>query len=191
MHCDWPPELKDRIDQCLGSPPSHSGKGWRTLSLPDNQGLKKRRHDLNGKPSGQKQTGSTWYSWARSCAGLAISRSSRRWHGGSPSWWPPRLSWALTRWSLPGLYLQPAVQGAWDRHALCRLSATEREMVSNLQAQKNFSSRNLVVMAVIRESSSSLFSFNFFTRDSMARLENASLSPPCLKISLEICQGGS
>ena len=39
----------------------------------------------------------------------------------------------------------------------------------------------LVVMAVIRESSSSLFSFNFFTRDSIALFENASLSPPCLK----------
>ena len=38
----------------------------------------------------------------------------------------------------------------------------------------------LVVMAVIRESSSSLFSFNFFTRDSIALFENASLSPPCL-----------
>lgn len=37
----------------------------------------------------------------------------------------------------------------------------------------------LVVMAVIRWSSSSRFSFNFFTNDSMARLENASLSPPC------------
>ena len=39
----------------------------------------------------------------------------------------------------------------------------------------------LVVMAVIKESSSSLFSFNFFTRDSIALFENASLSPPCLK----------
>ena len=39
----------------------------------------------------------------------------------------------------------------------------------------------LVVMAVIRESSSSLFSFNFFTRDSIALFEKASLSPPCLE----------
>ena len=41
----------------------------------------------------------------------------------------------------------------------------------------------LVVMAVIKESSSSLFSFNFFTRDSIALFENASLSPPCLKVT--------
>ncbi len=38
----------------------------------------------------------------------------------------------------------------------------------------------LVVMAVISESSSSFFSFSFFTRLSMARLANVSLSPPCL-----------
>ena len=38
----------------------------------------------------------------------------------------------------------------------------------------------LVVIAVIRLSSSSLFSFNFLTRDSMARLAKDSLSPPCL-----------
>lgn len=38
----------------------------------------------------------------------------------------------------------------------------------------------LVVMAVMSESSSSFFSFSFFTRLSMARLEKASLSPPCL-----------
>lgn len=37
----------------------------------------------------------------------------------------------------------------------------------------------LVVMAVMRESSSSFFSFSFFTRLSMARFEKASLSPPC------------
>ena len=37
----------------------------------------------------------------------------------------------------------------------------------------------LVVMAVINESSSSLFSLSFLTRDSMALLEKASLSPPC------------
>lgn len=38
----------------------------------------------------------------------------------------------------------------------------------------------LVVIAVMRESSSSFFSFSFFTRLSMARLANVSLSPPCL-----------
>lgn len=38
----------------------------------------------------------------------------------------------------------------------------------------------LVVMAVMRESSSSFFSFSFFTRLSIARLANVSLSPPCL-----------
>ena len=37
-----------------------------------------------------------------------------------------------------------------------------------------------VVMAVIKLSSSSLFSFSFLTRDSIALLLNASLSPPCL-----------
>lgn len=37
-----------------------------------------------------------------------------------------------------------------------------------------------VVMAVISESSSSLFSLSFFTRDSIALFENPSLSPPCL-----------
>lgn len=36
-----------------------------------------------------------------------------------------------------------------------------------------------VVIAVIKESSSSFFSFSFFTRLSMARLEKLSLSPPC------------
>ena len=35
-----------------------------------------------------------------------------------------------------------------------------------------------MVIAVISESNSSLFSFNFFTKDSMARLENGSGSPP-------------
>ena len=35
-----------------------------------------------------------------------------------------------------------------------------------------------VVMAVIRESNSSRFSFNFLTNDSMALLANPSLSPP-------------
>lgn len=38
----------------------------------------------------------------------------------------------------------------------------------------------LVVIAVMSESSSSFFSFSFFTRLSMARLANVSLSPPCL-----------
>lgn len=37
----------------------------------------------------------------------------------------------------------------------------------------------LVVIAVIKESSSSFFSFSFFTRLSIARLEKLSLSPPC------------
>lgn len=36
-----------------------------------------------------------------------------------------------------------------------------------------------VVMAVIKESSSSRFSLSFLTSDSMARLANPSLSPPC------------
>lgn len=36
-----------------------------------------------------------------------------------------------------------------------------------------------VVIAVMRESSSSFFSFSFFTRLSMARLAKLSLSPPC------------
>ncbi|KAG8534647.1 hypothetical protein GDO81_018929 [Engystomops pustulosus] len=36
----------------------------------------------------------------------------------------------------------------------------------------------LVVMAVMRESSSSFFSFSFLTRLSMARLAKPSLSPP-------------
>ena len=39
----------------------------------------------------------------------------------------------------------------------------------------------LVVMAVMRASNSSLFSFSFFTSDSIARLLNDSDSPPCLK----------
>ena len=38
-----------------------------------------------------------------------------------------------------------------------------------------------VVIAVMSASNSSRFSFNFFTRDSIALFENASLSPPCLK----------
>ena len=38
-----------------------------------------------------------------------------------------------------------------------------------------------VVTAVIKASSSSRFSFNFLTNDSMALLLNVSLSPPCLK----------
>jgi hypothetical protein len=38
----------------------------------------------------------------------------------------------------------------------------------------------LVVIAVIKLSSSSRFSFNFFTKLSMARLAKLSLSPPCL-----------
>lgn len=37
-----------------------------------------------------------------------------------------------------------------------------------------------VVIAVISESSSSLFSFSFFTSDSIARFAKPSLSPPCL-----------
>lgn len=37
----------------------------------------------------------------------------------------------------------------------------------------------LVVMAVMRESSSSFFSFSFFTKLSMARLAKPSFSPPC------------
>ena len=36
----------------------------------------------------------------------------------------------------------------------------------------------MVVMAVMSESSSSRFSFSFLTRDSMARLEKDSVSPP-------------
>jgi hypothetical protein len=35
------------------------------------------------------------------------------------------------------------------------------------------------VIAVMSESSSSRFSFNFFTNDSMARFANPSDSPPC------------
>jgi hypothetical protein len=38
-----------------------------------------------------------------------------------------------------------------------------------------------VVIAVINESSSSRFSFNFLTSDSIARLEKPSDSPPCYK----------
>ena len=37
----------------------------------------------------------------------------------------------------------------------------------------------LVVIAVMRESNSSFFSFSFFTRLSMARLAKPSFSPPC------------
>jgi len=45
----------------------------------------------------------------------------------------------------------------------------------------------LVVIAVIRLSSSSRFSLSFLTRDSMARLANDSLSPPCLKaVSMQL-----
>jgi len=39
----------------------------------------------------------------------------------------------------------------------------------------------LVVIAVIRLSNSSFFSFNFFTKLSIALFANVSLSPPCLK----------
>ena len=77
-----------------------------------------------GLPWGQKQTGSTWYFSAHSCASLATSRCEHRWHGGSPSWWPPALSTGLTRSSLPGLYLEPAIQGSRDCHTLCRLGPT-------------------------------------------------------------------
>ena len=45
----------------------------------------------------------------------------------------------------------------------------------------------LVVMAVMRLSSSSLFSFSFFTRLSMARFENDSDSPPCTEPCIQ-CQ---
>ena len=75
----------------------------------------------NSIPWGQKQTGSIWYFSAHSCAGPATSKSGHRWHGGSPSWWPPALSTGLTRSSLPGLYLEPAVQSSRDGHTLGRL----------------------------------------------------------------------
>ncbi len=43
-----------------------------------------------------------------------------------------------------------------------------------------------VVIAVIRLSNSSRFSFNFFTRLSMARLLKLSDSPPCLQFRIKI-----
>lgn len=56
----------------------------------------------------------------------------------------------------------------------CRRPSKVRCMVTHLLGWAPF-----VVMAVIRESSSSFFSFSFFTRLSIARFAKLSLSPPC------------
>lgn len=57
----------------------------------------------------------------------------------------------------------------------CRRPSKVRCMVTHLLGWAPF-----VVIAVMRESSSSFFSFSFLTRLSMARLAKLSLSPPCL-----------
>lgn len=59
-------------------------------------------------------------------------------------------------------------------HYTCRRPSKVRWMVTHLLGCAPF-----VVIAVMRESSSSFFSFSFFTRLSMARLAKLSLSPPC------------
>lgn len=56
----------------------------------------------------------------------------------------------------------------------CRRPSKVLCMVTHLLGWAPF-----VVMAVIRESSSSFFSFSFLTRLSIARLAKLSLSPPC------------
>lgn len=57
----------------------------------------------------------------------------------------------------------------------CKRPSNVRWIVTHLLGCAPF-----VVIAVIKESSSSRFSFNFLTSDSMALLEKPSLSPPCL-----------
>ena len=59
-------------------------------------------------------------------------------------------------------------------YCTCRRPSKVRCMVTHLLGCAPF-----VVMAVMRESSSSFFSFSFLTRLSMARLAKLSLSPPC------------
>ena len=61
------------------------------------------------------------------------------------------------------------------RPATWSLPSSVRWIVTHLEGWAPF-----VVMAVINESNSSLFSLSFLTNDSMARLANPSLSPPCL-----------
>lgn len=56
----------------------------------------------------------------------------------------------------------------------CNRPSSVRWMVTHLLGWAPF-----VVIAVINESNSSRFSFNFLTNDSIARLAKLSLSPPC------------
>lgn len=62
----------------------------------------------------------------------------------------------------------------FEQHYTCKRPSNVRCMVTHL-----LGCAPLVVMAVMRESSSSFFSFSFLTKLSIARLAKLSLSPPC------------
>lgn len=115
------------------------------------------------RTSSRMRTGSTWRASARSCADPASAKSGHRWHAGSPSGRPPTSS-----------PLKPERRGCTGG-VTCNLPSKVLWIVTHL-----LGCAPLVVIAVISESSSSLFSLSFLTSDSMARLAKPSLSPPCL-----------
>lgn len=78
------------------------------------------------------------------------------------------------RWLRLYLFLSYNMKKKILKKNTCNLPSRVRWMVTHL-----VECAPLVVIAVMRLSSSSRFSFNFFTRLSMARLAKLSLSPPC------------
>lgn len=146
--------------QFLEKQPAHSGMGWH------------RRCRI----SGQRHTGSISHVLTHSCVDPAISTVWHRRHGGNLYALQPKED----RKVLNSCNVFHTIRIEWHQHRralgyTCRRPSNVRCMVTHLLGWAPF-----VVMAVIRESSSSFFSFSFLTRLSMARFAKLSLSPPCL-----------
>lgn len=121
--------------------------------------------------SGQMHIDSISHVLARSCVDLAIATVWHKQHEGNLYALQPKKK---NLWNVNLLKLFLTFTEEWNKLGTCRRPSKVRWMVTHLLGWAPF-----VVMAVMRESSSSFFSFSFLTRLSMARLAKLSLSPPC------------
>ena len=149
----------DRQYRCRARRPSHSGMGWHILSLP----LSRRRIDSTSPVS------------TRSCGGQASAKSGRRSHVGNPSGLEKGIAFKqrIQIHFYPVSLYHPGKTNDLNVPATCSLPSRVLWMVTHLVGVAPF-----VVMAEIRLSNSSRFSFSFLTRDSIALLLNVSDSPP-------------
>ena len=149
---------------------SHSGRDWRTPN----------------RTSNQTQTGSISRASVRFCADPAISRSARRWRAGNLSSRQPGFT-IVNRYYVTFIRngrtdLKAAIEGPLYRDALAGMGPVRRYRRNQavqlipLLLQRAFTIK-LASMSS-RLPFDGRFTFNFFTRLSMARLEKLSDSPP-------------